>query len=671
MVLDPALVGLPARLGIRGGQVWQVEVADGGLIRRAVLVDAATGRVSFDWNMITALTQVVCDLANRPSNDLNGPDCRKNYVTNRAAGSDAAEGYNNTYRTSKFFENYVKLDLTKLIGSDLGDGKKLRSTVRFCPNNEECAIGPSGGLLSNAFWNGKGMFYGDGWTAGDDVVAHELAHGVTEKTSRLLYFYQSGAINESLSDIFGEMADLTDGADGAGVQSPWVIGEDAPLTTLPLRVMSNPLLTVAPAQPDRMTSGFYDPDLSFLDNGGVHTNSGVGNKAAYLLGTGEDFNGQTITTIGIKKMAVIFFRVERMLTSGADYADLGATMKQACADLTGTSDIKSSTCQEVSDVVAAVEMSKQPSVEEVATPEAPYCPSGTRGDYVLYDSFENLSRSRWSLGSQWIELDEYAHKGKKSVWGIEPDTATSSSLTLNSFIPVPYGVSSFLRFDHQYRLDAAPYGPYYDGAKVEFRLPNESGWHVLTAKPWVNGPKTTITPEGGTAYTGFGGNSAGYVSSRVDISFLAGKKAQFRWRVIGDKAVAYDGWTIDDVRFFTCGKDLPSSVGTATATTRKGAVNIALDSPALRALWGHQQVSGRAGRPRRADHEVDDFRDDLRRPEEGPEGHFQDHALQQGRQARTDGHQARYGRLSARPVAAGAPCSGNAHPPVLESLSHT
>jgi Zn-dependent metalloprotease len=579
MWLDPALVGLPARLGIRAGKVWRVEVADGGLIRHSVLVDADTGRIAFDWNMITTLVQVVCDLQNKPSNEWNGPDCKKgSYLTTRAPGSDAAEGWDNTVRASKFYEKYVNIDLTKLIGSDLGDGKKLRSTVRFCPANEECALGPSGGLLSNAFWNGKGMYYGDGWTAGDDIVAHELTHGVTEKTSRLLYFYQSGAINEAMSDIFGEIADLTNGYDGPNPQTDWVIGEDAPLTTLPLRVMSNPLLTINPAQPDRMTSAVYDADLAFVDNGGVHTNSGVGNKAAYLLGTGEDFNGQTITKIGYTKISVLFYRVQRMLTSGADYRDLAAAMKQGCSDLIGTNGFKSTTCQEVSDVIAATEMTQQPTVELAAAPEAPYCPSGLRGDYVLMDSFEKLSSKRWKLGTQWLQIDEYAEHGRKSVWGIEADFKSDSSLYLNDYIPIPRGVSSFLRFDHQYRLDAAPYGPYYDGVRVEYREPGGS-WKALTSFPWENGPTKTITPEGGTSYTGFGGNSAGYTSSRVDLSKLAGKKIQVRWRMLSDKQIAYDGWTVDDVRFLTCGKDLPSSVGTAKITPGKGTLRIAWTPP--------------------------------------------------------------------------------------------
>jgi len=71
----------------------------------------------------------------------------------------------------------------------------LISTVRYCDPNFPCPF-------QNAFWNGSQMAYGAGFSAADDVVAHELTHGVTQFESGLFSFYQSGAINESLSDVW-------------------------------------------------------------------------------------------------------------------------------------------------------------------------------------------------------------------------------------------------------------------------------------------------------------------------------------------------------------------------------------------------------------------------------------------------------------------------------------
>jgi hypothetical protein len=581
---DPALIGVPAAEHLRAGPVWRLEVADGGAVRESVLVDSRSGRVPLHWNMVNdALQEAVCDGGNKPDKNLTGPDCVKaRYV--RVTGQSATkntevdQSYDNGARTATFYQNYAGTDLTALLGVDTGDGKKIRSTVRFCPDDDTCAL--SGGLLSNAFWNGRGMFYGNGWTAGDDVVAHELTHGVTERTSKLLYLYQSGAINESMSDIFGELTDLTDGWDGNGVQTPWVIGEDAPLVSVPLRNMADPTQTLGEAQPDKMTSSYYKADLTFTDNGAVHDNSGVGNKAGYLIAHGGVFNGQTVSGIGYGKTATLYFRVENMLTSGADYNDLGNALNQACSDLIGHHAFTANTCAQVRAAVLATEMAKQPVVANAAAPEASLCPTGTHRATILYDSFENLSTKRWSLGGQWIKIPDYAENGKYSVYGVEPDKTASSSLTLRTPISVPHGVTTYLRFAHQYRLDAGLFnGPYYDGVRVEYRVSGDSTWHTLSGKSWQNGPTNKITPQGGSAYTGWGGDSHGYMSSKVNLNFLAGKKAYFRWRIFGDKQTSVDGWTVDDVRWFACGTTKPSSVASATAAAGKQAIKVAWTEP--------------------------------------------------------------------------------------------
>ena len=73
------------------------------------------------------------------------------------------------------------------------------------------------------------MVYGDGFASADDVVGHELTHGVTEFSSHLFYYYQSGAINESLSDVFGEFVDLSERRRHRHRRrSNWQIGEDLP-----------------------------------------------------------------------------------------------------------------------------------------------------------------------------------------------------------------------------------------------------------------------------------------------------------------------------------------------------------------------------------------------------------------------------------------------------------
>lgn len=333
--LDPELIGAPATLHLPTGPVWRTEVTDRGSVRRMVLVDARTGSVPLNLGLIhSAVPRVICDRINREDTSEAGSDCVKPYARASARTSGTGQvdtAFDYTADAEEFYARVLGGDLSNLIGSDAGDGKKLRSTVRYCPPGL-CETVNGTVLFDNAFWNGRGMFYGDGWEQADDIVAHELTHGVVEKTARLLYFYQSGAINESFSDIFGELVDLSNGVDGPNLQGDWRIGEDAPGDYGPTRNMASPTSAFF-AQPDRMTSGIYDSDVLFQDNGGVHGNSGVGNKAAFLIADGGSFNGQSIAGIGRNPAAKLFYRTLRMLTSGSDYADFGVALNQACADL--------------------------------------------------------------------------------------------------------------------------------------------------------------------------------------------------------------------------------------------------------------------------------------------------------------------------------------------------
>jgi len=144
---------------------------------------------------------------------------------------------------------------------------------------------------NNAFWDGEGhMWFGDGdgsmfsdFTKSLDVIGHELTHGVTQYTANLAYSGQSGALNESLSDVFGSLVKqyaLQQTAD----QADWLIGPDVVGAELApaLRSMRAPgTANQYDRQPADM-SGFVTTNR---DNGGVHTNSGIPNKAFYLAAT--------------------------------------------------------------------------------------------------------------------------------------------------------------------------------------------------------------------------------------------------------------------------------------------------------------------------------------------------------------------------------------------------
>lgn len=143
----------------------------------------------------------------------------------------------------------------------------------------------------NAFWDGQRMMFGDGdgrlftgFTKAVDVIGHELSHGVTQETLGLRYIGQSGALNESISDVFGSLvkqytlgqtADQADWLIGAGILGPQLHGEA-------LRSMKAPGTAFeGDTQPAKM-SGYV---RTAADNGGVHTNSGIPNHAFYLAAT--------------------------------------------------------------------------------------------------------------------------------------------------------------------------------------------------------------------------------------------------------------------------------------------------------------------------------------------------------------------------------------------------
>jgi Zn-dependent metalloprotease len=170
-----------------------------------------------------------------------------------------------------------------------GQGMRLNAYVHY------------GSEYNNAFWNGSEMVFGDGdgvlftdFTKSIDVIAHELTHGVTEFTAGLQYHNQPGALNESMSDVFGSLVKQWVGKQTA-VQADWLIGTDIftpaigadALRSLkePGKAYNSPTLGRDP-QPDHMSKYVNLPDNDVGDNGGVHINSGIPNKAFYLTAIG-------------------------------------------------------------------------------------------------------------------------------------------------------------------------------------------------------------------------------------------------------------------------------------------------------------------------------------------------------------------------------------------------
>lgn len=199
--------------------------------------------------------------------------------------------------------------------------------------------------MDNAYWNGKFMAYGNGdqlfkpLAGGLDVAAHEMTHGVIQNEANLNYQGESGAINESMADIFGCMVDRDD----------WHIGEDIMKSTglglFPsgyLRDLSDPHNGGSSSndpcwQPKHMNE-FVN---TFSDNGGVHTNSGIPNYAFYLFSTAES------KVIAEK---VYYKALKDYLVASSQFVDLRLAVIQAANELYPNTTVASSAAAAFDDV---------------------------------------------------------------------------------------------------------------------------------------------------------------------------------------------------------------------------------------------------------------------------------------------------------------------------------
>ncbi|UOY94445.1 M4 family metallopeptidase [Ectobacillus sp. JY-23] len=206
-----------------------------------------------------------------------------------------------------------------------------------------------GSKWNNAAWNGKQMLYGDGdgvllgsLAGGLDVAGHEITHGVIEKTANLTYQDESGAINESLADIFGELAELYAGGITVTPPDAWEMGEDIytpnKLNDGGLRSMSNPktksLSAAYGLKDNKYPDTYADRYIGTLDKGGVHINSSINNKAAYLIAAGGTHNGVTVTGITRQKMEKIYYRALTLyLTPSSGFKEMRQAAIQSARDL--------------------------------------------------------------------------------------------------------------------------------------------------------------------------------------------------------------------------------------------------------------------------------------------------------------------------------------------------
>ncbi|MCX7020671.1 MAG: M4 family metallopeptidase, partial [bacterium] len=347
---------------------------------------------------------------------------------------------------------------------------------------------------------------------------------------------------------------------GVGNDTPavrWLCGEDLAIGAI--RSLKNPPLY---NQPDRMSSAFYW--CTDVGSAIVHMDSGVGNKAAYLLVDGESFNGYTVSPLsgGMGAVADLFYEVQtNLLTSAGDYQDLYDCLQQAAVNI----GLSAADRQELKDACDATEMNQQPTI--CPAPEAPVCDSGSPVN-VFFDNLENTASGNWThsaaVGSDgWFYPQNshgvpgmdmtYATSGAYNFWGFEYATQADYSMSMTSSIAIP--ANAYLRFNHAFEFEI--YDAYYcDGGVVEYSTDGGTSWNDAGSLFTHNGYTGALTTEsdnplGGS--TAFVGSSNGYISSRLNLSSLAGQNVRFRFRLATDTGGNSYGWFIDDIRIYTCG----------------------------------------------------------------------------------------------------------------------
>ncbi len=299
-----------------------------------------------------------------------------------------------------------------------GAGAIIKSYVHYSTN------------YVNAFWDGSRMTYGDGDVSQGyrplvslDICGHEITHGVTEYSANLTYSYESGALNESFSDIFGEC--IENYAKGT---NDWMMSCDIGVSGCgAFRNMMNP-------------NEYGDPDTykgtnwyaGTGDNGGVHTNSGVQNKWFYVLAIGEsgiNDNGYNYSVTGItldKASRIAYRNLTVYLTASSNFAVARAGAIQAATDLYGAG---------TPEVVATTEAWNAVGVyapaPDTQAPTAPVLSTTSKTQTTIALSWTAATDNVGVIG-----YDVYVNGVKNNSSNLTSRTYTVSGLTANTAYPV-------------------------------------------------------------------------------------------------------------------------------------------------------------------------------------------------------------------------------------------
>ncbi|MCK7591763.1 M4 family metallopeptidase [Subsaxibacter sp. CAU 1640] len=457
----------------------------------------------------------------------------------------------------------------------------------------------------NANWNGYTANYCDG-TASDDVIAHEWGHAYTQYTSGLIYAYQSGAINESYSDIWGETIDLLNNYEDVGENlnirtttacnsARWKIGEDASAFGSPIRDMWYP---PCKGDPGKVTDGQYS--CGDFDSGGVHINSGIPNHAYALLVDGGFYNGQTINGIGFVKAAHIFWRAQNVyLTPTSDFAALADALEAACTDLiginlqglstTGTAAglsgqiINASDLQSLVNALLAVELRINPDAcgyAPILAATPPLCEAANTNP-IFFENWESgtdvwtvtqlpSNANTWQPRDWTVTSSLPQNRTGNAMFGPDPINGNCTSDLENGIIRLESPLISIpnvttgnfeLAFNHYVATENQ-----WDGGNLKIRV-NNGQWTLVPSNVFIQNPYNSYINtaaqgndnpmQGELAFTGTDGGSltSTWGQSVVNLSLLGvgpNSTVQFRFELGTDGCNGNDGWYIDEIIVYNC-----------------------------------------------------------------------------------------------------------------------
>lgn len=594
--------GLPGEARL----VYEVEVSNGLDVREFVYVDARTGKIA---DQITGTYEAL-------NRRVYSGGLGDSYLVWKEGDPYPFTGTDSTgiNRLIDYSEDIYNVISSLSGGAYLswdGQDSTMHSVYRApgisCPN---------------ANWNGVSTNFCYN-VDGDDTVAHEWGHAYTQATHHLIYMWQSGAINESYSDIWGEVVDLLNGAgkDSGGKRSNggcsvygfgsprtdssyrWLSGEDDVAFGRAIRDMWNPACY---GDAGKVSDTAYQ--CSSDDQGGVHANCGVPNHAFALLVDGGSYNNIDMGAgIGIPKAANIYWRAQTVYqVPSTDFADHADALEQSCQDLIGqpiyepttqsptgaiySQTITAADCNLLANAIAAVELRREPTqcnFQPLLDTNPPaLCSAGSVPVSIAATDWEG-GLGRWTAGTRNVANPATFDTPDWAVVGPLPDGRAGQAAFVNddSFlgdcdlddesgvlylespdILLPAGVSPKLAIDQWVATEFE-----WDGGNFKIRV-NGGAWTLIPASAFTFNDYniSLVTTDntnplaGQSAFSGTDGgeNSGTWAQSQIDLSSLAQPGDTIRLRVeFGlDGCNGVLGWYIDDVNVYRCTTQAPTTV---------------------------------------------------------------------------------------------------------------